>query len=119
MWRKNGSLMSYVYLPKKKESCGADWDYNSHVTAGGWNEVSMYIKVNTVGARHPKLHCSILSLQADRYLMPVLHMYHPVVVPYSSSVQQGLCLRSPSQPTSGSRTDKEILKNQDYFPGLA
>lgn len=65
MWRERGSLISYMYLPYKKESCGAGWDWRARVTAGGWNDVSMYMKVNSPGVLQAQLHCSILSRAAD------------------------------------------------------
>lgn len=62
MWRREGEVVSYMYLPNKSTNCGKDWDWDTRVTAGGWNDVSMYIKLNDPGV--PLQHCSLQSTES-------------------------------------------------------
>ena len=50
MWRKGGKLVSYVYNDCKSKDCGEDWPWDAKCVPGKWHEISVYCKVNDVGA---------------------------------------------------------------------
>jgi hypothetical protein len=60
MWRRGGKLVSYVYCDDKEKGCGVDWPWHFKATAGKWLTVTVYIKVNDIGALVVK--CCLLLL---------------------------------------------------------
>ena len=50
MWRHDGKLVSYMYLPGDKKRCGIDWDWPGAFGDNTWKEVRVFMQVNDMGA---------------------------------------------------------------------
>ena len=62
MWRKNGDLVAYTYLPNRLEphpgNCGIDYKF-AQVDTDQWYTIRQYIKLNTPGQKNGILRMEI------------------------------------------------------------
>ena len=62
MWRREGQLVSYVYLPGKSEECGVDWDWPGAFAGAAWRTITYFVQMNDAGAQDPQSRCPCICL---------------------------------------------------------
>jgi hypothetical protein len=54
--------VSYSYLADSHNKCGDDWPYQRGISSGTWNDIRMYVRLNTPGTGLPTCQCLAAAL---------------------------------------------------------